>query len=78
MLVPCTECGHPLWSEVRRAGTFRFVAHFDDEERSETYAEQVRSCPGCGEGLSRQALERYSFTFRPRTRRLAVPLNTSV
>jgi hypothetical protein len=58
-------------------GSFRFVAHFDDDQRSDTYAEQVRTCPGCGEGLSRQALESYSFTFQPRTRRYAVPLNSS-
>jgi hypothetical protein len=30
---------------VRRAGALRFVAYFDDDERSGTYAGQVRICP---------------------------------
>jgi hypothetical protein len=74
MLDPCTECGHALWSEVRRHGAYRFVVHFDDG-RSDTYSEHVLACPGCGGGLSLQALERHGFTFQPRTRRLGVPLN---
>jgi hypothetical protein len=55
MLDPCTECGHTLWSEVRRHGAYRFVVHFDDERRSDSYAEHVLACPGCGGGLSLQA-----------------------
>ena len=41
MIASCTSCGHRLWSEVRSAGAFRFLAHSDDDERSPT-------CPGCG------------------------------
>jgi hypothetical protein len=75
MLDPCTECGHALWSEVRRHGAFCFVVHFDDDGRSDTYAEHVLTCPGCGGGLTLQALERHRFTFQPRTQRMGVPLN---
>jgi hypothetical protein len=76
MLVPCSECDHALWSEVRSHGALSFVVHFDDDWRSDTYAEHVLSCPGCSGGLSLQALERHRFTFQPRTRRFVVPLNS--
>ena len=48
MLTLCGGCGHRLWSEARSAGVFRFLAHFDDDERSATYAEHSPSCPSCG------------------------------
>ena len=77
MLDSCNQCGHALWSEVRHDGAQRFVVHFDDDdERSDAYAEHVLACPGCGGGLSPQALERYGSTFRPRTQRLGALLNT--
>ncbi len=41
MLTLCGGCGHRLRSEVKSAGAFRFLAHFDDEG-SATYAEH---CP---------------------------------
>jgi len=31
--------------------------HFDGEETSETYAEQVTHCPGCGTPLDRKTLK---------------------
>ncbi len=65
MLNPCHECGYALWSEVRRAGSFRFVMFFDDE-RSDTYAEPARSCPGCSAGLTSCAQELYALASRPR------------
>lgn len=48
MLTLCEGCGHRLWSEARSAGAFRFLAHFDDDEGSATYAEHSPSCPSCG------------------------------
>ena len=48
MLTLCGGCGHRLWLEARSAGVFRFLAHFDDDERSATYAEHSPSCPSCG------------------------------
>jgi hypothetical protein len=42
---------------VRSKRAFRFVVYFDDEERSDTYAERVRSCPGCGELLAGHAID---------------------
>ena len=56
MRSPCTKCGHALRSEVRNTRAFRFVVYFDDDERSGTYAEQVRNCPGCGELLAGHAI----------------------
>jgi hypothetical protein len=47
-LTHCKGCGHRLWSEVRASGAFRFVAHFDADERSVTHAQHVPSCPECG------------------------------
>ena len=48
MFTPCKGCGHSLWVEVRSAGTFRFLAHFDDDEGSPTYTEHSPSCRTCG------------------------------
>ena len=48
MFTLCKGCGHSLWVEVRSAGTFRFLAHFDDDEGSATYAEHSPSCRTCG------------------------------
>ena len=46
-------CGYAILCEVRslmeRLGAAVF---FDDEPTSETYGEQVKSCPGCGEQLA--------------------------
>ena len=53
MLTLCSGCGHSLWAEVKSAGAFRFLAHFDDDERSATYTEHVPGCPGCGTRLDR-------------------------
>ena len=53
MLTPCKDCGHRLWSEVRKVGASRLVVHFDDDERSGTYAEHAPRCPGCAARLDR-------------------------
>jgi hypothetical protein len=68
MLTPCPECDHALCSEVRRVGGLRLVVYFDEEKRSETYAEQVRSCPGCGAALAIRGLLRNGRALRPRLR----------
>lgn len=47
MLAPCPECGHSLWMENRGVGTFNLFVYFDDDEQSDSYAEQVTSCPTC-------------------------------
>ena len=58
MEVSCTECGHDLWTEeVSVADRFGVWACFDDEELSETYAEQVLRCPECTAGLNAEVLE---------------------
>ncbi|CAA9462381.1 MAG: hypothetical protein AVDCRST_MAG02-2535 [uncultured Rubrobacteraceae bacterium] len=48
MLTLCGGCGHRLWAEIRNAGAFRFLARFDDDEGSATYADHSPSCPTCG------------------------------
>ena len=53
MLTLCSGCGHRLWAEVKSAGAFRFLAHFDDDEGSSTYAEHTPGCLGCGTRLDR-------------------------
>jgi hypothetical protein len=53
----CTcEQGTNLWAEFWWIeGEYRWV-FFDDEKTSETYAEQLTHCPGCGRSLERKAL----------------------
>ncbi|MDQ3438118.1 MAG: hypothetical protein M3491_12465 [Actinomycetota bacterium] len=60
---------------MRHVGAFGFVVHFDDDERSATYAEQVRVCPACGAGLAHHAAERRGLASGPRLRRPAVSRN---
>jgi hypothetical protein len=57
MLTPCPECAHRLWTEVGSIGVFRLVVFLDEEEGSDTYAEQVQRCPGCGLGLYALAIK---------------------
>jgi hypothetical protein len=57
MEVSCKEYGHGLWAEeVPVADRFGVLACFDDEERSDTYAERVGRCPGCGCWLNSEVL----------------------
>jgi hypothetical protein len=39
-----------------RGGRFSMWACFDDEEQSDTYAEHVERCPGCGAWLSAEVV----------------------
>ncbi len=48
MLTSCSKCGHRLRSEQGSLGVFRMVVFFDEEEGSDTYAQQVDRCAGCG------------------------------
>ena len=51
MIVPCGSCSHKLWWVDREVDGWMVRIHFDGEETSETYAEQVTRCPGCGKWL---------------------------
>jgi hypothetical protein len=52
---PCGQA-HELWAEFWwTEGRYQWV-FFDDEQRSETYAEQVENCPACGRRLERKNL----------------------
>jgi hypothetical protein len=45
-------CGYSILCRVRRAGeSIGFLRFFDNEPTSETYAQRIESCPGCGEQL---------------------------
>jgi hypothetical protein len=48
MLGKCPTCSHRLWMSLGSIGVFRTVVFLDAEKGSDTYAEQVDCCPGCG------------------------------
>ena len=58
MAVLRCPCGkdHTLWGEFWWVGEEHRWVFFDDDEASETYAEQVEHCPGCGNQLERKNL----------------------
>jgi hypothetical protein len=52
---PCGQA-HELWAEFWwTEGRYQWI-FFDDEQRSETYAEQVENYPACGRLLERKHL----------------------
>jgi hypothetical protein len=42
------RCGHEIWFEVFVEEVLVSLVFFDGVESSETYAEQIAQCPGCG------------------------------
>ena len=61
----CTCTRSDLWAEFWWVGReYRWV-FFDDDETSETYAEQVTNCPGCGKPLERKNLRAAASPFVP-------------
>ena len=56
LLCPCTHESR-LWAEFWWVGRGHQWVFFDDDETSETYAEQVTHCPGCGRLLERKNLK---------------------
>ena len=56
LVCPCMR-GGDLWGEFWWVGReYRWV-FFDNDQTSETYAEQVTYCPGCGRPLERKNLK---------------------
>ena len=55
LVCPCRR-GSDLWAEFWWVGREYKWIFFDDDEASETYAEQVTNCPGCGRPLDRKSL----------------------
>jgi hypothetical protein len=47
---PCQQ-GPEVWAEFWWTGAEHRWVFFDDDERSETYAEQIERCPACGKPL---------------------------
>jgi hypothetical protein len=66
MITPCSSCGHKLWLVDREVKGWLVRVHFDGEETSETYADQVTSCPECGKWLVEPA---YKEVWRLQTLR---------
>ena len=62
----CTcEQGTNLWGEFWWIeGEHRWV-YFDDEKTSETHAEQLTHCPGCGRSLERKGLRATTPSLLP-------------
>jgi hypothetical protein len=50
------EQGTDIWGEVWWVGGSHRWVFFDDGKMSETYAEQITHCPGCGKTLERKEL----------------------
>ena len=56
LMCPCPRRSK-LWAEFWWVGReYRWI-FFDDNETTETYAEQVTNCPGCGRQLDRKTLK---------------------
>ena len=53
---PCQQ-GIDIWGEVWWVGGQHRWVFFDDEKASETYAEQITRCPGCGKTLERKQMK---------------------
>ena len=53
------ECGYRILCRVASAGErVGFLVFFDNEPTSETYGQQVKNCPRCGEELGLPILYR--------------------
>lgn len=59
VVCPCAK-GSDLWAEFWWVGRGHQWVFFDDDDTSETYAEQVTHCPGCGRLLERKNLKTIS------------------
>ena len=66
MVVSCRGCAHKLWAEVRETGGIRFTLYFDDDEKSDTYAEHVMRCPNCGLSLIDNSIESKEHSRLPK------------
>jgi hypothetical protein len=53
---PCQQ-GIDIWGEVWWVGGQHRWVFFDDEKTSETYAQQITRCPGCGKTLERTEMK---------------------
>ena len=56
---PCQQ-GSDVWGEFWWTGGGHRWVFFDDDERSETYAEEVERCPACGRRLERKEMAKAS------------------
>src|SRR5215212_8729179 len=64
-LVWCVHArGGDLWGEFWWVGREYKWVFFDDDNTSETFAEQVTHCPGCGRPLDRKTLKATSAFVR--------------
>ena len=73
MLTSCSDCDHKLWSEVRATGSFRFLAHFDDEENDSTYAEHASTLHHHFEAMTNMSPLQYQKRLRLQEARRLIP-----
>ena len=78
MITMCGQCGHRVRAEVGVTDGRGVLVYFDDDRTSESYAEYVASCPGCGQrlagnGLQGSPLVTVSLTAREIAEALGIP-----
>jgi hypothetical protein len=78
MVMMCGRCGHRVRAEVDVTDGRGVLVYFDDDRMSKSYAEQVASCPGCGQDLAGDGLQgsppvTVSLTAREIAEALAIP-----
>ena len=78
MVTMCGRCGHRVRAEVGATDGRGVFVYFDDDRASESYAEHVASCPGCGQSLAGEGLQgsspvAVSLTAREIAEALAIP-----
>jgi hypothetical protein len=57
MVTMCGRCGHRVRVEVGVTEGRGVSVYFDDDRASESYAEHMASCPGCGQSLAGEGLQ---------------------
>ncbi len=60
---PC-EQGSDVWGELWWTEDGHRWVFFDDDKRSETYAEEVERCPACGRRLERKGMAKAKIRDR--------------
>lgn len=65
LVCPCPR-RNSIWAEFWWVDRQHRWIFFDDDEASETYAEQITNCPGCGRFLDRKFF-RMASSVMPRT-----------
>jgi hypothetical protein len=57
--------GPEVWAELWWTGEEHRWVFFDDDKRSETYAEQIERCPACGRRFDREEMAKVPVASAP-------------